>query len=105
MTSRAIKPDEAYQGVGRLRAIAALMVIAGHYIGIPDGPDFWLWNIFHLGHFGVDLFSVLSGFLVTTILLENRAITGWHILFSQPAVSSEPSGHFPASLRDLRLPR
>jgi peptidoglycan/LPS O-acetylase OafA/YrhL len=88
-----------------LRAIAALMVIAGHYIGIPDGPDFWLWNIFYLGHSCVDLFFVLSGLLFTTILLENRAITGWHILFSQPAVSSEPSGHFPASLRDLRLPR
>jgi peptidoglycan/LPS O-acetylase OafA/YrhL len=55
-----------------LRAIAALMVIAWHYIGIPDGPDFWLWRIFYLGHFGVDLFFVLSGFLITTILLENR---------------------------------
>jgi peptidoglycan/LPS O-acetylase OafA/YrhL len=56
-----------------LRAIAALMVIAWHYIGIPDGPGFWLWNVFYLGHFGVDLFFVLSGFLITTILLGNRA--------------------------------
>ena len=56
-----------------LRAIAPLMVIAWHYIGIPDGPGFWLWNVFYLGHFGVDLFFVLSGFLITTILLENRA--------------------------------
>jgi peptidoglycan/LPS O-acetylase OafA/YrhL len=61
------------QELDGLRAIAALMVIAWHYIGIPDGPDFWLWNIFYLGHFGVDLFFVLSGFLITTILLENRA--------------------------------
>jgi peptidoglycan/LPS O-acetylase OafA/YrhL len=56
-----------------IRAIAALMVIAWHYIGVPDGPDFWLWRIFYLGHFGVDLFFVLSGFLITTILIENRA--------------------------------
>ena len=46
-----------------LRAIAALMVIAGHYIGIPDGPDFWLWNIFHLGHFGVRSVLCLVGIL------------------------------------------
>jgi peptidoglycan/LPS O-acetylase OafA/YrhL len=55
-----------------LRALAVLMVVAWHYIGIPDGPNFWLWRIFYLGHFGVDLFFVLSGFLITTILLENR---------------------------------
>jgi peptidoglycan/LPS O-acetylase OafA/YrhL len=60
------------QELDGLRAIAALMVIAWHYIGIPDGPNFWLWRIFYLGHFGVDLFFVLSGFLITTILLKNR---------------------------------
>ncbi len=60
------------QELDGLRAIAALMVIAWHYIGIPDGPGFWLWRIFYPGHFGVDLFFVLSGFLITTILLENR---------------------------------
>lgn len=55
-----------------LRAIAALLVIAWHYVGIPDGPTYWMWNVFHVGHFGVDLFFVLSGFLITTILLEHR---------------------------------
>src|ERR1700726_815259 len=60
------------EGLDGLRAIAALMVIAWHYIGIPDGPNYWLWNVFYLGHFGVDLFFVLSGFLITTILLEHR---------------------------------
>ncbi|WP_246708825.1 acyltransferase family protein [Bradyrhizobium sp. DASA03005] len=55
-----------------LRAIAALLVIAWHYIGAADGPNFWLWNVLYIGHFGVDLFFVLSGFLITTILLENR---------------------------------
>jgi peptidoglycan/LPS O-acetylase OafA/YrhL len=55
-----------------LRAIAVLLVIAWHYMGIPDGPSSWEWRVFYLGHFGVDLFFVLSGFLITTILLENR---------------------------------
>jgi peptidoglycan/LPS O-acetylase OafA/YrhL len=55
-----------------LRAIAAALVIGWHYIGIPDGPSYWLWNVFYPGHFGVDLFFVLSGFLITTILLEHR---------------------------------
>lgn len=56
-----------------LRATAALLVIAWHYIGVADGPNFWLWRVFYLGHFGVDLFFVLSGFLITTVLLENRS--------------------------------
>jgi peptidoglycan/LPS O-acetylase OafA/YrhL len=60
------------QELDGLRALAALLVIAWHYIGVPDGPNYWLWNVFYLGHFGVDLFFVLSGFLITTILLENR---------------------------------
>lgn len=55
-----------------LRAIAALLVISWHYIGIPDGTDFWLGKVFYLGHFGVDLFFVLSGYLIATMLLENR---------------------------------
>jgi peptidoglycan/LPS O-acetylase OafA/YrhL len=55
-----------------LRAIAAVIVILWHYVGIPDGPEHWLWNVFYLGHFGVDLFFILSGFLITTLLLENR---------------------------------
>jgi len=55
-----------------LRAIAILMVIAWHYIGIPSGPESWAWRVFYLGHFGVDLFFVLSGFLIGTILLDNR---------------------------------
>jgi peptidoglycan/LPS O-acetylase OafA/YrhL len=60
------------QELDGLRALAAFLVIAWHFIGIPDGPDYWLWSVFYLGHFGVDLFFVLSGFLITTILLENR---------------------------------
>ncbi|MEA2825954.1 MAG: hypothetical protein QOG43_393 [Actinomycetota bacterium] len=49
-----------------LRAIAVSGVIIGH---------FWEWSL-PGGFIGVDLFFVLSGFLITTLLLEERARTG-----------------------------
>ena len=55
-----------------LRAIAVLLVLSWHYIGIPDGPGYWLWKTFQVGRFGVDLFFVLSGYLIAGILLKNR---------------------------------
>lgn len=48
-----------------LRGVAILLVVAVHATGFPPG-----------GHLGVDLFFVLSGFLITTLLLEERAATG-----------------------------
>jgi len=48
-----------------LRGIAIVLVVAVHATGFPPG-----------GHLGVDLFFVLSGFLITTLLLEERAATG-----------------------------
>src|ERR1700743_1052793 len=56
--------DERIKEVDGLRAIAILLVIAWHYVGVPNGPGSLLWNVFYLGHFGVDLFFVLSGFLI-----------------------------------------
>src|SRR5215510_4536579 len=44
-----------------LRAIAIALVVAFHATGFPPGG--WL---------GVDLFFVLSGFLITTLLIERR---------------------------------
>jgi peptidoglycan/LPS O-acetylase OafA/YrhL len=49
-----------------LRGIAILLVIGRHYWHIPHGG----------GGAGVNLFFVLSGFLITTLLLEERAATG-----------------------------
>lgn len=48
-----------------IRAVAILLVVSFHITGFPSG-----------GIVGVDLFFVLSGFLITTLLLEERAETG-----------------------------
>jgi peptidoglycan/LPS O-acetylase OafA/YrhL len=48
-----------------LRGLAILLVVAFHATGWPYG-----------GPYGVDLFFVLSGFLITTLLLEEYAETG-----------------------------
>jgi peptidoglycan/LPS O-acetylase OafA/YrhL len=48
-----------------LRGIAILLVFGCHFMGEPLG-----------GAYGVDLFFVLSGFLITTLLLEERSASG-----------------------------
>ena len=54
-----------------LRALAILLVVAWHYLGAGDGPTSIPWRIFIVGRTGVDLFFVLSGYLITSILLAN----------------------------------
>lgn len=63
-----------------VRGLAIALVLARHVIGWPlesaaqlTGWKFFLWRATQLGGLGVDLFFVLSGFLITRILLENRS--------------------------------
>lgn len=54
-------------GLDHLRAIAIILVMIFHYgIGIPD----WLEPVRKIGWTGVDLFFVLSGYLIGYQLLN-----------------------------------
>ena len=69
-----------------LRAIAVLMVVSWHYIGLPAGGGSisgsgLLYYLFRPGRSGVDLFFVLSGFLITSILIERRGAANYFQVF------------------------
>jgi peptidoglycan/LPS O-acetylase OafA/YrhL len=68
--------DQHYQGLDLLRACAILMVIASHatYLFLPAWPD--LARIAGEGWVGVDLFFVLSGFLIGTQIFRQTAASG-----------------------------
>lgn len=60
-----------------LRGLAILLVILCHYVGNPNHAPLGFWPhrfllAFTLGWSGVDLFFVLSGFLIGGILLDAR---------------------------------
>ena len=56
------------QSLDCLRAVACLAVIYGH------GPAKHLRNIWTIGEYGVALFCVLSGFLITRLILEEERV-------------------------------
>ena len=57
-----------------LRGMAIMLVLLYHYVSIPPGqpPTPVLQRLFAIGWSGVDLFFVLSGFLIGGILLDVR---------------------------------
>ena len=66
--STAFKPRHV-PALDGLRAIAVLMVLLCHF---QLATSLWIWQVFHQGGFGVYLFFVLSGFLITRILLSEK---------------------------------
>ena len=52
-----------------LRAASILLVIVGHVAGTVNSPG-WLLPLHNLGNFGVKIFFVISGFLITHLLLQ-----------------------------------
>src|SRR5487761_2646269 len=58
-----------------LRGIAVLAVVGEHYFN-------WVpFTLFRYGWLGVDLFFILSGFLITSILLELRSSEHYFSVF------------------------
>lgn len=55
-----------------VRGLAALMVLFSHFLLDDVWSDRWWWTLGHVGWIGVDLFFVLSGFLITNILLDTK---------------------------------
>jgi peptidoglycan/LPS O-acetylase OafA/YrhL len=62
-------------GLDGLRAISILAVVVGHVVDTKNGPLF-LGPLRHAGNFGVRVFFVISGFLITTLLLKELSKTG-----------------------------
>lgn len=58
-----------------LRAVSIALVIVGHSADSNNAP-LLLTHLNHLGNFGVRCFFIISGFLITTLLLKERAKTG-----------------------------
>ncbi len=78
--SRTPKSSFAPQLTGRipsldgLRAVSILLVVAGHSFSEETSPR--LFDLFgHLGNYGVRIFFLISGFLITTLLLKEHSKT------------------------------
>lgn len=70
--------DFHLKGLNGLRAIAAISVVIGHIELIKQENDIvnWFFAIENWGSLGVILFFVLSGFLITTLLLREKIDKG-----------------------------
>ena len=68
------QPNSRIPELDGIRGIAILLVLLYHYVSIPPGgpPAPLLQRLFAVGWCGVDLFFVLSGFLIGGILMDVR---------------------------------
>lgn len=71
---RFAEPSRHAPGLDTLRALAILLVFSFHYP--HDGAPEWFESVAHFGWIGVDLFFVLSGFLIGRQLLAPLAQGG-----------------------------
>ncbi len=110
-----------------LRGLAILLVIICHYVGNANHGAVGKWqyrmlSAFNIGWSGVDLFFVLSGFLIGGILLDQRESLnyfrafymrrvfrilplyyGWTLLFGVLVLAATwlAPGRFPVAYQDL----
>jgi peptidoglycan/LPS O-acetylase OafA/YrhL len=67
--------------VDGLRGIASLLVLLHHFWPSNAGIFHKLVEVAHLGWIGVDLFFVISGFLITGILLDSKGQANYYSAF------------------------
>ena len=80
--------NQHLRGLDGLRALAVLSVVAYHFN----------FRVARGGFLGVDLFFVISGFLITSLLLEEHRETGQISLVASSRHSSCSSPVFRSSL-------
>src|SRR5258706_10077182 len=77
--------ETRYPSLDGLRGIAILLVMLFHYeVRYLAGKPMFLaplWIVMREGWVGVNLFFVLSGFLITGILLDARGSRGYFVNF------------------------
>src|SRR5579863_7613015 len=82
MSDKFLSADEVRYAISRhlpsldgLRGVAVLLVLIGHFAYVPialKGIPGKIFALTHAGWTGVELFFVLSGFLITGILLDSK---------------------------------
>ena len=78
-----------------VRGIAILVVMLNHFVLGAFLPSTPFWKLVNSGWLGVDLFFVLSGFLITGILLDTKhRARYWATFFSRRALRIFPLYYF-----------
>lgn len=77
-----INTQQKLYGLDHLRALAILIVLLFHYFILSSGQPEWLPDFAKFGWTGVDLFFVLSGFLISSQLFA-QIKQGQNISFKQ----------------------
>jgi len=75
-----------------VRGLAILLVLLYHYVAVPippdaSGPLLFVRQLFSNAWSGVDLFFVLSGFLIGGILIDHRSATNYFRVFYTRRIS------------------
>jgi len=65
-----LKQTQKFYGLDNLRAFAIIFVFLFHYFILSGGEPNWLPDVARFGWTGVDLFFVLSGFLISSQLFQ-----------------------------------
>jgi peptidoglycan/LPS O-acetylase OafA/YrhL len=77
MTEPKPSDDGRLPGLDGLRAVSIVLVLMAHLKTLPGSPR---WSLFlaiaNHGQFGVEIFFVLSGFLITSLLLKEEKKAG-----------------------------